>query len=613
MRPTHALLSFCLLFSAAVPGTAPTERTGAPAETAVLRSPADDKALKALQAWLRAYRAGKVDFASKKALRGDVISEKFGVLPKGHVGNFTAERELESLLEQTSELQTAAAAEAILTVAAIGLDHGKVKYTEAMVPFAVRAFGERFAAKVTDAAALDHVRKIAAGTEQVDKAFGAGVRAAAIRMLGARKDTSARTLCESQLRAPEQPMRLAAAEALALVADEQSLPALISALEAETNDAVLGAVVQTVRACAGKWLPTAGAIEVAASTAAKEDGAKATSARPEVVTKAAAAAAGAIGRTDWRADMELVKLLGDLRFTEATPALIAVLQRFFDHQELVQSGVLSTLLLYRTHETLVALTGAVFPAEQPTQWREFWDREQQKLLGAERPAAKPQKDGEKTAAFCGIPAQGSRILFVVDLSGSMEFEMKSLGGDDADDTKGGGTRLAFAKRQMNKVIAEIPAASRMNVITFNGRPEARLWNKDLVEANDKNKKRAIEFVDSWTAVYPPPNQRDGGTNMWSGLEAALTVTSRVYGERQETTIDEIFVVSDGAPSVGEILDPLEILRLVSEANRFTKIRINTIFITSKDDRDPRELSLAPSELMRRMAEENGGRFVEFKN
>lgn len=608
MRLTHALLSFCLLSPAAVPGAAPAERTGAPAETSRFPPHADDKALKALQAWLRAYRAGKVDFASKEPLRGDVISEKFGVKPKGHIGNFTAERELESLLEQTVELQTAAAAEAILTVAAIGLDHGKVKYTAAMVPFAVRAFGERFAAKLTDAAALDHVRKIAAGTEQVDKAFGAGIRAAAIRMLGARKDTSARTLCESQLRAPEQPMRLAAAEALALVADEQSLPALTSALEAETNDAVLGAVVQAVRACASKWLPTAGAIEVAATEAAK-----ATSTRPEVVTKAAAAAASAIGRTDWRADMELVKFLADLRSTEATPALIGVLQRFVDHKDLVQAGTLSTLLLYRTHETLVALTGAVFPADQPLQWREFWDREQQKLLGAERPAAKPQKDGEKTAAFCGIPAQGSRILFVVDLSGSMEFEMKALGGEDADDTKGGGTRLAFAKRQMNKVIAEIPAASRMNVITFNGRPEARLWNKDLVEANEKNKKRALEFVDSWTAVYPPPNQRDGGTNMWSGLEAALTVTSRVYGERQETTIDEIFVVSDGAPSVGEILDPLEILRLVNEANRFTKIRINTIFITSKDDRDPRELSLAPSALMRRMAEENGGRFVEFKD
>jgi len=58
---------------------------------------------------------------------------------------------------------------------------------------------------------------------------------------------------------------------------------------------------------------------------------------------------------------------------------------------------------------------------------------------------------------------------------------------------------------------------------------------------------------------------------------------------------------------------MEILRLVNEANRFTKIRINTIFITSSDDRDPRELTLSPSELMRRMAQENGGKFVEFKN
>jgi HEAT repeat protein len=590
-----------------------------PAAIAGPSAPIDDKALKALQAWLRAYRAGKVDFASKAALRGDIISEKFGVAPKSQVGDFTAERELQSLLEQTAELQTAPAAEAILTVAAIGLDRGKFKYTEAMVPFAVRELGERFAAKLTAAPALDHVRKIASGEEQIDKAFGAGVRAAAIRMLGARKEVAARSLCETQLRAPEQPVRLAAAEALMMVADELSLSALTGALDSETNDAVLGTIVLAVRACARKWLPTVGAVESIAAEEPKGDGAKPSAAakeptpRPDSVTKAAEAAARALGRTDWRADMELVKFLADLRATEATPALIGVLQRFFDHPEQVQSGALSTLLLYRTHETLVTLTGAVFPAEQPTQWREFWDREQQKLLGDERKQARPSKAGDKTAAFCGIPAQGSRILFVVDLSGSMEFAMKQLAGEDADDTKGGGTRLAFAKRQMNKVIAEIPAASRMNFITFNGRAEARVWNKDLVEANEKNKKKALEFVDGWTAVYPSPNQRDGGTNMWSGLEAALTVTTRVYGERQETTIDEIFVVSDGAPSVGEILDPIEILRLVNEANRFTKIRINTIFITSKDDRDPRELSLSPSELMRRMAEENGGRFVEFKN
>ena len=569
----------------------------------------DDKPLKALLAWVRAYRSGKVDFESQQQLRGDVISEKFGLAPKGEAEAFTAARELELLLRLTAALQTAEAAEAILTVAAVGLDHGKVKYTEAMAPSRVRALGERYAAKLTEALAVERMRKLAAGDEAPDKAFGSGSRAAAIRALAARKDVSAKKLCEQQLRAAELPLRIAAAEALALVADPSSADALIAALEAETQSPAMIALTAALRACIQSELTPKPEAEKP-SDAAKPAAAPAASG---ALKRAGEAAARAIGKSDWRADMELVTFVSDAGAMSAAPALIAVLQRFYDHPEQVQSGALSTLLLYRTHETLVSLTGAVFPASAPSQWRQFWEQEQQKLLAQERKPAAAPKGPERTASFCGIPAQGSRILFVIDLSGSMEFAMKALGGEDAADTQGGGTRLAFAKRQMHKAISEIPAASKINFITFNGRPKARVWSKELVEANEKNKKKALEFVDSWTATYPPPNQRDGGTNMWSGLEEALTVTTQIYGEAQDTAIDEIFVVSDGAPSVGEILDPMEILRLVNETNRFTKIRINTIFITSSDDRDPRELTLSPSELMRRMAQENGGRFVEFKN
>jgi von Willebrand factor type A domain len=602
----NALLA-CLLFAAASPSTSACRDADAFA-IAPQGQKADDRPVKALQAWLRAYRSGKVDFRSQEQLRGEIIAEKFGLAPKSGGAPLTAETELHLLLEKAAASQSAAAAEVIVTVAAIGLDHGKVKYAESMAPSRVRALGERFVQKLTEAAAIETIRKLASGEEPGDKTFGAGVRAASIRALAAKKDVSARKLCESQLRAADLPVRLSAAEALALVADAQSADALAAAIDAEKEPSAMIALVAAARACLAKWIDP----QPEPSTDAKAEK-EAKPARPGSLTAASAAAARAIGRSDWRADMELCAFVGATRDRAAVPSLITVLQRFSDHPEQVQSGALSTLLLYRAHETLVALTGAVLPASAPAQWRQFWEQEQQKLLAEEpKPAATSKSDG-KTVAFCGIPAQGSRILFVIDLSGSMEFAMKALPGEDAADTQGGGTRLAFAKRQMHKVIAEIPAASKINFITFNGRPKARVWSKELVEANDKNKKKALEFVDSWTATYPPPNQLDGGTNMWSGLEEALTVTTQVYGEAQDTTIDEIFVVSDGAPSVGEILDPLEILRLVNDANRFTKIRINTIFITSTSDRDPRDLSLSPSDLMRRMAQENGGRFVEFKD
>jgi Mg-chelatase subunit ChlD len=301
--------------------------------------------------------------------------------------------------------------------------------------------------------------------------------------------------------------------------------------------------------------------------------------------------------------MELVQFLFDFRTKDAVPVLIDVLQRFKDHPEDVQSGKVSGLLLHRVHDTLVSMTGSILPADAPDKWRELWEKDKDSIAIVPRDAAaaKPvTKGGTVSRSFCGIPVQGSRVLFIVDLSGSMNFAMKGGGTGD----RKAETRLDFAKKQMHQVIADMPETSRLNFITYNGLPKAEFWNKDLVVATAKSKERAIEFVEKMRA--------DGGTNMWAGLDEGLKMKSLVYGERYATTVDEIFLVSDGAPSVGEVIDPMEILRLVTETNRFSKVRINTIFITSPNERDPRNLSLSPSELMKRMAEQNGGRFVQLK-
>ena len=135
-----------------------------------------------------------------------------------------------------------------------------------------------------------------------------------------------------------------------------------------------------------------------------------------------------------------------------------------------------------------------------------------------------------------------------------------------------------------------------NLVTFNGDDEAETWSKKLVEANDRNKRRFEKFVEKLRPL--------GGTNLWSGMEQALNIKTLVYGNHYETTVDEIFLLSDGAPSVGEVVDPIEILRLVSEVNRFKEVRINTVFISSETPPQvaaaQRQMSLTPKELMRRI-------------
>ena len=134
--------------------------------------------------------------------------------------------------------------------------------------------------------------------------------------------------------------------------------------------------------------------------------------------------------------------------------------------------------------------------------------------------------------------------------------------------------------------------------------EAESWSKKLIPANKRNRDRFTKYVEKLRPL--------GGTNLWSGMESALNIKTLVYGNTYETTIDEIFLLSDGAPSVGDVTDPIEILRLVREINRFKEVRINTVFISSETPprvaAQQREMSLTPKELMRRMAKQNGGKF-----
>jgi Mg-chelatase subunit ChlD len=194
-------------------------------------------------------------------------------------------------------------------------------------------------------------------------------------------------------------------------------------------------------------------------------------------------------------------------------------------------------------------------------------------------------------------------VFVLDLSGSMDFNMDEV---DNDGKKRLTRRLDFAKRELCRAIDGMSPNAQFNLITFNGNPKAESWKKDLVPATPKNREAFKQHVNSLRA--------DGGTNLWSGLEDALRIKSLVYGNRYTTTIDELFVVSDGAPSVGDVQDPVEILRLVQECNKFAQVRINTIFISSQAPEEIRRaearLSIKPQELMQRMAKENGGQFRE---
>jgi Mg-chelatase subunit ChlD len=177
---------------------------------------------------------------------------------------------------------------------------------------------------------------------------------------------------------------------------------------------------------------------------------------------------------------------------------------------------------------------------------------------------------------------------------------------DADGKKKRSIRLDFAKRELCRAIDAIAPNAQFSLVTFNGNPKSDVWEAKPVPATEKNRERFKKYVNNLQAV--------GGTNLWAGLEEALKIKSLVCGNRYASNVDELFVLSDGAPSVGDVTDPIEILRLVHESNKFARVRINTIFISSATPPEGRaaepRMSITPQDLMRRMAEQNGGKFRE---
>ncbi|MFO1076378.1 MAG: HEAT repeat domain-containing protein [Planctomycetota bacterium] len=586
----------------------------------------DDKAVKALAAWLKLYRAGKINIYSTEIVRRapiqvdwhhqrinakESVAVRFGLQPKGGLGEMTWLSDLETIAEAVAKLDDAAAGEALVDLAAVGMDHAE--YSHEMAPELVRGVGERCLASLKSDAAREAVATFVRGQAKTDRNRASAQQGAAVRALAAFHDVKDRQVVESLLSQTDPLLRFHAAEALGALGEESAAPALIGALEREESELVIPALADALRAIYAKYVPKPkGEPKPDAKDGAKDEpkGAEAPKAEPtkalpapDSTRLAVRAALTAIGRSTWRADMAIMRLLGEFRDKSAVPVLIGVLERYRDNPDQVQSGKLSGLVLHRAHELLVTMTGAVYPATEPDKWRAMWDLEKDKIE-ITKPHAPPPNSQTAASGFCGIPVQGTRILFILDLSRSMTFAMtrKGTGGDKNAPS----TRIDFARRELYAAIDQMSERGSFNLISFDGNPKAKIWSKNMLPATEKNREKLKKYLSDL--------EPDGGTNLWSALEEAMKIKSLVYGDRYETNVDEIFLLSDGAPSVGEVLDPREMLRLVKEGNRFANMRINTVFITSPNEEErtlptPWMEGVTPEDFMRRLAEDNGGKCV----
>lgn len=581
----------------------------------------DPKLLKAMDTWLKNYKpesfkseppnepAKFLDLTSSKDIEHLSVLKANGILPKGLLGKLTTKRELEVMLGLALENDDGETMQRVLMFAAAG--HDQRKYNREMAPHVVRSLADDVVIKLKSPSARESLIKTASAN-QGDKA----VRAAALRSIGALGDAAHRPLLEQQLGASDGFVRHAAAGGLRRLALKESFDPLCQALARDTDGLAIEGIVAALSEIMKQH-------DKALSDPAKNH--------------AADCAVAALGKSNsWRADVTLIDFLDLFRNSGAIPALIDLLERFQKNLDQVKAGKLSGLLQHRAQDALVSLTGAYFPMDKPAEWRAWWEKVRETFKVVEKKTAAP---GATVAGFFGIPVRGTRVVFVLDLSGSMLFTMSTgapttTAGDGKDVADTLEKRLAVAKRELTAAIERMPEYSSFALVLFAG--SAWTWdgkdgpaeaketakvqmfqatkpNKDLVKKyiNDPDEEKGM------AAITDPKKQKHAaGTNIWAGLEKGLEVKAEVYGGRYETVADEMFLLSDGLPSVGDILHPKDILKQVRDRNEHSKLRINSIYISGNET--PQDLELIErygmngGEFMKLLAEQNHGKFVEKK-
>lgn len=232
-------------------------------------------------------------------------------------------------------------------------------------------------------------------------------------------------------------------------------------------------------------------------------------------------------------------------------------------------------------------------------------------LGSVRPEAKAEDEGDpkggggSSVRFFGSQIGSTRVVFVLDISGSMKAvdppaPRSAPRAPDGSTTRGppgaGGeapppeekNRLQKAQAELKKVIEKLPAYFKINIIAYDH--EVQYWRPGeegkvpaLHALDATNKADALRFVDTF--------QPRGATATHHALEAAYKVENARL----------IFLLSDGAPWMNDKpVPPAEVLAVV-DRNADKGVVINTMAFPG-----------VPKDMMKQIADKTGGTYRDIQ-
>jgi hypothetical protein len=540
----------------------------------------------AIQQWIDDFAAGRL--GPHGALRTNAQlqprymrhARRADMLTDGDMDRLTHLDALQKLVFFAEKHPSTALGEAVLSVASVGLD-GSFLDRDA---FELREIGHWTLMRMEDQGIWFQMLRAAAGeripvfdelrprqSSEEELSVGPARRVAALRLLGQRGLPVFRSTLEGALIDQDPRVRLAASESIQAPWNVRTVERVGMALQRERHPVVSQALVRLLFQMLKRPPKDMTAV-----------------AKQAVI----AGAFAQLGQAGWRTDMDLMDLVEAFPHKSAIPKLIEALDLTIKSPDALVSAVnkqASPLLRQRAGGILRAMTGALVPIEDPQAWRVFWGREQDKIVVPEQ-LRKPDPEGTRVKFF-GVPVTGASIAFLIDTSGSMDSAPANKGPvTGLRRTRAAVTRLDAAKEQLVLAAQAMAPESQYYLMTF--ADKARTWTREPIHP-DRRSTRSLTGLLSRLNAH-------GGTNLYAGLIAALEIEGRTYGDKALPKIDELFLLSDGDPTAGEVRDTDTICELVRQANRYAKVRINAVFTgTGKG-----------AALLQRLAEENGGVFVQ---
>lgn len=174
-------------------------------------------------------------------------------------------------------------------------------------------------------------------------------------------------------------------------------------------------------------------------------------------------------------------------------------------------------------------------------WRKWWEenRDEFEFPDADKDLEEIEEDDFEGLSYYRIPVCAKRIVFVLDVSGSMH-----------------GTPIELAKEALSNVIMALPEDTEFNFLTFSGQTD--LWQRRMLPATPKNKRMAVGAVMS----------RGVG-----GVTASMAALNVAFQQQPEA----IYFVSDGAPTDGQ---PGQIVDHFSKLNKLYRVSIHTVGVVT---------------------------------